>query len=104
MHLAKMNCYYVLINGKLKWDEAPLNTDEDVFRPEGFYCHRYVMASSPKAAEETAFARVRDNLDEDDWLKKSYASLTLEADEITVAPFYKLLKPENRGHSFYSEE
>ena len=38
-----MRCYYVLVHGTLHWNVAP--PADDVARPRGFYCHRYVLAS-----------------------------------------------------------
>lgn len=101
-----MHCYYVLVHGTLKWDTPTVSPDEsgEVFQPQGFYCHRYVMASTPETARAKAFARVRIGLSKDDWLNPNFSVLHLEAEEITTAPFCKLLKPENRGHSFYTEE
>ncbi|MFP5329915.1 MAG: hypothetical protein ACLGHC_07245, partial [Alphaproteobacteria bacterium] len=74
-----------------------------VARPVGFYAHRYVLAASKDDAIATAFRRVRLNLDQQTgWLRDGLASLKLEAEEIRAAPVHKLLKPDNRGHTFYA--
>jgi hypothetical protein len=101
-----MNCYYILMHGQLKWHEPPPATVEgdDIFQPQGFYCHRYVLAPTPQAAQATAFEKVRRNLDKEGWLTDNAVTLTLEADEVALAPIYKVLKPDNLGHTFYSEE
>jgi hypothetical protein len=95
-----------MVHGTFKWDTPTVSPDQggEVFQPQGFYCHRYVMASTTEAAQAKAFARVRLGLSKDDWLNPHSVVLHLAADEITTAPFYKLLTPENRGHSFYTEE
>ena len=53
-----MRCFYVLVHGSLEWDCEP-EIDEEFFRPAGFYCHRYVLASGFKHAAEKALRRVR---------------------------------------------
>jgi hypothetical protein len=98
-----MRCYHVLIHGKLDWRGA--TPAEDASRPRGFYCHRYVLAADERRAADIAFQRVRSNLARTtDWLDDGGASLLLEAEEITPAPVHKLLKPDNRGHTFYEQE
>jgi hypothetical protein len=99
-----MRCFYVLVHGKLDW--AVTRADEDELdRPAGFYCHRFVLAQNEAHATEKAFSRVRENLDERfGWLSDRSARLTLEAEELSFAPMHKLLKRENRSHAFYDEE
>lgn len=102
-----MRCYYVLIHGRLGWSAASTSNGEGAItsQPLGFYCHRYVLASSIQAAQETAFNRVRNNLDrQTGWLAAKLIRLELSAEEITPAPFHRLLKPDNLGHTFYDEE
>lgn len=94
-----MRCFYVLVHGKLDWSAGHAHEAD---QPNGFYCHRYVLAQTELDATEKAFRRVQRNLD--DWLRDRLARLTLEAEEVAVAPMYKLLKPENRGHAFYQED
>jgi hypothetical protein len=96
-----MRCYYILIHGKLDWQGTPQG-DGEVSQPIGFYCHRYLLASNKPEAAEKAFRRVRANLN--DWLGEGGPKLDLGAEEIAEAPIYKLLLPENRGHTFYAEE
>lgn len=49
------------------------------------------------------FRRVRENLDrQTGWIRGK--EVKLEAAEITSAPFYQLLKPDNRGHTFYESD
>ncbi len=99
-----MPCFYVLVHGKLDWIRTPAKAGE-VDQPEGFYCHRYVLARTEAEATEKAFHRVRKNLDSrGGWLRNGWARLTLEADELAPAPMYKLLRPVNRGHTFYRDE
>jgi|GEM_PF-1778045 len=96
-----MRCYYVLVHGKLDWNVAP-PTEGEVYQPEGFYCHRFVLASGGESAGKIAFERVRTNLDRSGrWLSDGSATLTLEAEEVRSAPLHKLIKPDNRGHTFY---
>jgi hypothetical protein len=98
-----MRCYYVLVHGTLAWNAA--SSSEDVSQLRGFYCHRYVLATDKGRAAEIAFERVRSNLDKQSrWLSNGDARLTLEAEEVYTAPFRKLLKPDNRGHTFYVED
>jgi hypothetical protein len=98
-----MQCYYVFVHGEFNWQVAP--ADEDAWQPLGFYCHRYVLASDERQAVEIAFARVRQNLHRKARrLTASDAGLHLQVDEICSAPFHKLLKPDNKGHTFYDED
>lgn len=102
-----MQCYYVLIHGRLEWRAASKSNDDggDTSQPMGFYCHRYVLASSISSAEASAFRRVRDNLErQTGWLTANQVKLELNAEEITPAPIFRLLKPDDRGHTFYDEE
>lgn len=102
-----MQCYYVLIHGRLEWCAASKSNDDgdDTSQPMGFYCHRYVLASSVSSAENSAFRRVRHNLErQTGWLTANQVKLELTAEEITPVPIFRLLKPENRGHIFYDEE
>ena len=98
-----MRCFFVLVHGRLKWaDEV---CADDIDRSPGFYCHRYVLASNEHSAAEAAFRRVRENLDrQTGWVKDGVAKLELEAEELRVAPIYKILAPDNRGHTFYEKE
>jgi hypothetical protein len=98
-----MQCYYVFVNGEFDWKVAPF--DEEMWQPRGFYCHRFVLASNEQKAAQIAFERIRKNLERTaPWLTAGSASLRLEVDEICPAPFYKLLKPDNKGHTFYDED
>ena len=101
-----MRCYYVLVRGDLHWVSDRSATDEiGAMKPAGFYCHRYVLAGDEAKAAKTAFERVRSNLDNQvGWLRNGLATVTLEAEEIATAPIHKLLKPDNRGHTFYNED
>lgn len=76
--------------------------DPEAFRPDGFYCHRYVLASGEDDARDKAFHRVRENLEKQTgWMGAGLAMLDLEAEEVADAPMRKLLKPDNPGHTFY---
>jgi hypothetical protein len=98
-----MRCYYVLVHGTLNWQVAA-SAEGGVPQPRGFYCHRYLLAPDEGSAAEIAFRRVRSNLDrQSGWLADGSATLHLEAEEISVTSFLKLLKPDNRGHSFYQD-
>jgi hypothetical protein len=91
----------------LEWSAASTSKGDDgeTLQPLGFYCHRYVLASSIRIAQESAFRRVRDNLErQTGWLTAKVATLELEADEITPVSMYRILKPDNRGHIFYNQE
>ncbi|WP_161391439.1 hypothetical protein [Croceibacterium xixiisoli] len=63
------------------------------------------MASTIRNAQEIAFRRVRENLDrQTGWVTAGAVTLELEAEETASAPIYRLLKPDNRGHTFYKQE
>src|SRR5690242_17445898 len=100
-----MRCYYVLVHGTLDW--LPGRSAKDEFgaaKPAGFFSHRYVLAHNETGAIERAFRRVRANLDKQmGWLRDGLATVDLRAEEVAVAPMRKLLKPENRGHTFHIE-
>lgn len=98
-----MRCYRVLVHGRLDWHFA--SAAEDEFRPRGLYCHRYVLAASEDEAREIAFRRVRQNFDRmGNWLSDGKASLELAADEVAPSSFLNLLRPDNRGHTFYDHD
>ena len=101
-----MRCYYVLVRGRLHW--LPGRSAQDAIgatRPYGFYCHRYVIAANEAGAVETAFRRVRLNLDSElGWVRDGFVNLALEAEEVATAPISKLLKPDNRGHTFFADD
>ena len=101
-----MRCFYVLVHGKLDWTSDFSESDESAMtRPVGFYCHRYVLASCEEEAREKAFRRVRHNLNKQTkWLAEGLASLNLETEKTTLAPMHKLLRTENRGHTFYDQD
>lgn len=97
-----MRCYFVLVHGRLQWNVA---APDGSVQPLGFYCHRYVLASSEQRAAETAFRRVHANFDRRfRWLSDGSATLVLEAEEICAAPILKLIEPDNGGHSFYDQD
>jgi hypothetical protein len=98
-----MRCFYVLVHGTLQWHPSKLATDViRADRPDGFWCHRFVLAADEKGAVNKTFRRVTDNLDgEFGWLSSGAAKVALEATEVSVAPVHKLLKPDNKGHTFY---
>lgn len=98
-----MRCFYVFVHGRLKWVKEP-DGDPEATRPLGFYCHRYVLASAADQAMSAAFYRVRKNLEERTcWMSDGLAVLELEAEEISIAPLHKLLKPDNKEHTFYDQ-
>lgn len=100
-----MRCFYVYVHGRLSWAELLNDRDSEAVRPAGFYAHRYVLASSADDAASIAFQRIKANLDDSTgWLKSGRASVHLGADEISPAPLFKLLKPDNRGHVFYEHD
>lgn len=100
-----MQCFYVLVHGQLDWRTEPSSADAlEGGRPVGFYAHRYVLASNEDEATEAAFRRVRRNLErQTGWIETGLTALRLEAEEVAAAPLLKLLKPDNRGHSFYGD-
>ncbi|MBW7946164.1 MAG: hypothetical protein H3C60_06925 [Sphingomonadaceae bacterium] len=98
-----MRCYYVLVHGKLEWKVALAN--DDASQPRGFYSHRYVLAANEGKAAQIACKRVRLHLKSNQgWLSGDKTSLELEAIEVSAASFLKLLKPDNRGCTFYRQE
>jgi hypothetical protein len=101
-----VRCYYVLVHAKLNWVTEQSGTDVgDATKPGGFLCHRYVLAGDEAKAAKTAFQRVRANLDDQTgWLRDGLATMELQAEEVATAPMHKLLKPDNRGHTFYNED
>lgn len=100
-----MRCFYVLVHGSLVWHSSKLATDViGADRPDGFWCHRFVLADDEKAAKDKAFRRVTANLDREFvWLSSGAAEVVLEAAEVSLATVVKLLRPDNRGHTFYCE-
>jgi hypothetical protein len=63
------------------------------------------LAADEARAADIAFRRVRANLDREmGWLRDGLATVELRADDVAVAPMHKLLKPDNRGHTFYCED
>ena len=99
-----MGCFYVLVHGKLRWRTEHDAVGNDVARPLGFYCHRYVLASGEVQAQAAAFSRVRESLEKQTgWIGAGLAALDLEAEQLTAAPMHKLLRPDNKGHTFYHE-
>ena len=100
-----MRCYYVLVHGSLDWLPGRSANDEfGAAKPVGFYCHRYVLASSEAGAIDVSFRRVRANLDRKmRWLRDGLATVELYAEQVAAAPMFKLLKPDNLGHTFYTE-
>lgn len=101
-----MRCYYVLVHGKLDWATESILSDEfGATKPTGFYCHRYVLALDKGEARATALRRVQRNFENQfSWLRDGLATVHLEAEEVDSAQMRKLLKPDNRGHTFYTEE
>ena len=101
-----MRCFYVLVHSRMHWrGPNPAENDPATIRPLGFYCHRYVLATGERQAEDAAFRRVRDNLEnQTGWIGAGLAIVDLEAEELTRAPMHKLLRSDNRGHTFYLEE
>ena len=95
-----MRCYCVLVHGKLDWDGngARPGTSE---MPAGFLCHRIVLAQTEAEAAEKAYRRVRERLS--DWLRDGRARLTLRAEDLTRAPWRRLLERES-GLVFYDAE
>jgi hypothetical protein len=98
-----MRCFYVLAHATIHWLTAysgkHVNT---VGQPEGFWCHRFVLAPDAEAANSAAFRRIKDNLERQfGWLSNGSATVDLEAADVSPAPLYKLLKPDNKGHTFY---
>lgn len=100
-----MRCFYVLVHGTLRWSATELAVDAiGADQPDGFWCHRYVLAENEESAEGKALQRVLDNLDREfGWLSTGAALVDLNAEEVSNAPFHKLLKPDNKGHTFYCE-
>lgn len=63
-----------------------------------------MLAEDEERAESKAFQRVLDNLDREfGWLSTGAARANLNAEEVSKAPFHKLLKPDNKGYTFYCE-
>lgn len=98
--LSCMRCYYVFIHGRLTWIAKP--PSDEVLRPEGFYCHRYVFARNSHKAAEIAVERVnRTFRQSNDWIKNHQAALRLEVDEVSRASPFNVFRRGNRGHVFY---
>jgi hypothetical protein len=100
-----MNCYYIVVHGRLDWDATLPRVDDGMTRPEGFLSHRYVLASTFSTAQEAALRGVREHFDKRFvWLKSKAARLRLEAAETDQVPLYhvlyKLIRPIP-GYWFY---
>jgi len=99
-----MHCFYVLIHGRLEWQADVDPSDSLAVKPRGFYCHRYVLGADEVVAKTKAFERVSANFDRQlGWLSKGWVRLVLEADTVARAPMFKIVRPDNRGHTFYTE-
>jgi hypothetical protein len=99
-----MRCFYVLVHGTLQWECEP-EIEDEFFRPAGFYCPRYVLASGYEEAAEKAFNRVRKNLEKQTgWVGQGLAKLSLEAAELRPAAIHKLLRRGRRVKDFYESE
>ena len=100
-----MQCFHVLVHGRLRWNARADGRDPSVEQPAGFYCHRYVFASDAGSARAKAFESVTANLDaQTGWLGDQAASLTLEAEDVSRASLVRGFLPANRGHTFYDDE
>jgi hypothetical protein len=101
-----MRCFYVLVHGTLQWPASKGAIDAiGIDQPTGFWCHRYVLAADEKSAGNKALRRVSDNLEREfGWLSSGAATVDFKAAEVSVAPVRKLLKPDNKGHTFYIEQ
>ena len=98
-----MRCYYVLVHGQLEW-LVPLSEEEGASQPSGFYCYRYVLAANQADAATRALQRVAHQFHKIcDWVTTMNANLVLEADDVSEAAFYMLLKPDMRNHIIYDE-
>ena len=96
-----MRCFNVLVHGRINWPEdADSSVEPEEDRAVGFYCHRYILASTPNAAETKALQRVRENL-EPRWVKRG-ARVELSVEEVSAASLFNGFLPDNRGHTFYS--
>jgi hypothetical protein len=48
---------------------------------------------------------VRESLEEQTgWISGKLVDLDLTAEEVTPAPMQKLLRPDNRGHTLYTDD
>lgn len=100
-----MQCFYILIHGRLRWSNDAAKSDTEIGQPAGFFCHRYVLATDQDTAKRSAYKKVSSNLDRQmGWLCNGEAKLELQAEEVSEAPFLKAFMPTNRGHSFYRNE
>jgi len=101
-----MRCFDILVHGHIRWLHVDrLDADPDADRATGFYCHRYVIASSADLAIEKAICRVRENLEQQTgWVSEGRACVQFIVDEVSSAPLIKGFLPDNRGHTFYAGE
>lgn len=100
-----MRCFYILIHGRLRWAVELVEGDTEVEQPDGFYCHRYVLASDQSTAISKAMKSVSSNLDnQTGWLRDNTAELVMETEEVSRASYMKAFKPINRGHTFYGDD
>ena len=97
-----MRCFYVLVHGRLTWQTDAPSGNSETDRPTGFYCHRYVLASDAQVARELAFSPVAKNLEKrTGWIGAGLATVEFDAEELIPAPMHNVLKPDDRGHTFY---
>lgn len=100
-----MQCFHVLVHGRLRWAAKAPDGDQSVGQPAGFFCHRYVFASDAASASDKAFESVTTNLEaQTGWLGDKTASLTLEAEDVSRVSLVRGFLNANRGHTFYDHD
>lgn len=100
-----MQCFYVLLHGRLAWNANATDRGQKAEQPVGLYCHRYVLASDREKAVQKAIDSASADLDnQTGWLRNRIIVLRWEAEEISNASFFKAFLPTNRGHTFYDKE
>jgi hypothetical protein len=96
-----MRCYLVLVHGVFVYHVKPLPTGLDL---TGFYAGRTVFARNEDHATQRAFATVKIGLAK--WnidVRDGLVSTRLDADEVSLVPFWYLFRRSNRAHTFYGD-
>ena len=100
--IPKVRCYLVLVHGIFDYHVKPLPSGMDF---EGFFAGRSVLARNKDQAKERAFSKVETGLAE--WnadIRDGLVSIRLEAEDVSLVPFWYALRRVNRGHTFYGGE
>lgn len=97
-----MRCYRVLVHGRICRADADPDGHSELVQPKGFYANRYVLAATEQGAANRALGLVRkDMADRDALVRAGKKQLSVSVVEVDRANIASILKPINKGYSFY---